>query len=680
MVVAELKPEMDKDPLAEKLFKDAPYMLLLVDSRVCVKDINQAGLDFLAVTEEAITGQLCGELFNCVNAKTGGGCGRNKACAKCIIRRSITHTFKKGEALHNQEGRITFERASGKKAKELLISTSMLKIDQEKLVLLALVDITENKQLEKTLRESEERLSNILNNIQDVVWSISWPDFTPLYISPSAEMLYGRAVEDFFNNPLLFKEVTHPNDQHLTENSIKQLLKEGKSTRECRILRPYGSVVWISDQSKMIYNENHQPIRVEGVARDITELKENERLLEEAKGKAEAANQAKSELLANVSHEIRTPMNVIIGVTELLGETGLDAEQQEFVGMVKESAEALLTVINDILDLSTAETGNLQLEYVIFDPVTLIISTVKTFQGYAGKKGLTLEYNINAGFPQQVVGDPVRIKQILINLLGNAIKFTEEGTVTLGAKILTPAAPGKEPLLARFTVCDTGIGIPQDKLDYVFSSFTQADSSRRRKYEGSGLGLAISKKLALLMDGDISVSSIEGKGSTFTLTVPLGLPEDMQNRENAHLLEHDKTGAGGDNKMARLEILLVEDKEMNRRLTCALLEKKGWSVTTAVNGKEALDVLASRKFDLVIMDLQMPEMDGLEAVKRIRASEVETGEHLPVIALTALAMQSDRELLLAEGMDYYLSKPFKAEELYSAIEKLVSRGDNIDYL
>lgn len=392
--------------------------------------------------------------------------------------------------------------------------------------------------------------------------------------------------------------------------------------------------------------------------RDISARKLAEQELRAAQTAALAASQAKSEFLASMSHEIRTPLNAIIGMTDLTLETSLGETQREYLTLVKTSADHLLEVVNDILDFSRIQAGRMELERVSFDLHHLVEDAVKMIQVQAEKKGLQLTVHFDRVLMPRLRGDPVRLRQILINLLANAVKFTRKGGVTLEVECSTRSG---EP--TRFRVIDTGIGIPTDKLKTIFDEFSQADSSISRRFGGTGLGLAISRRLIKMMNGELEVRSVVGKGSVFEFWLPL---EDAG----------DLTGPGVFSEPTvenrKLNVLVAEDNAVNQLLIRKLLEKRHHTVTIASDGRQAIDMWAQGQYDLIFMDMSMPEVDGLEAARQIRNQEqIDQRSRTPIIALTANAFIEDREKCFAAGMDGYLSKPIRPELLDSELERLM---------
>jgi PAS domain S-box-containing protein len=512
-------------------------------------------------------------------------------------------------------------------------------------------DITERKLAEQALQSSEEKFRQLAENIREVFWMMDPASHQVLYVSAAYEQVWGRTCDSLYRNPDSWLEAIHPDDQEQCRLLFEQM--EGEPVEsEFRIRTPEAQEKWIRDRGFPIRDQNGQVVRIVGIAEEITERKRYEAELIHAREGADAANWAKSRFLANMSHEIRTPMNGVIGMIQLLLETNLTPEQRQFVTVAQSSGLTLLALIDDILDLSKIEARKITLEHLILNLRDTIEDVVQLLRVQASTKGLQIQSRVSPEIPPLLRGDAHRLRQVLTNLSGNAIKFTERGEVTLDA-VLESQRDGTATV--RFAVTDTGIGIRPDQLAALFSPFVQADVSTTRKYGGTGLGLAICKQLAEMMGGTIGVDSREGHGSTFWFTAVLELASPTQQQPASRQLDRrlqppDWTTYPGSDS----QILVAEDNATNRYVVLAQLKKLGFQATTVTNGAEALEAVQHGRYDLVLMDCEMPVMDGFEATRRIRMS-IHPG--IPIIALTADAMSGDRERCLSAGMNDYLAKP-----------------------
>jgi PAS domain S-box-containing protein len=547
--------------------------------------------------------------------------------------------------------------------------------------LVTIRDISATKRAEEERKIAEEELQKLSQAVEQspVAVIITKPDGAIDYVNQRFTEITGyMAAEVWGQNPRILKSDRKPLEDYkilwdtITSGKVWQGVFYNK--------KKDGGVYWASASISPIRNGAGDITYFVGMQEDITSLKMTELALQEAKEAAEAANVAKSEFLASMSHEIRTPMNAIIGMAELMSETPLNPEQQQYLHLFRSAGENLLRLIDDILDLSKVESGRLTFDSSPFQLAEVTGKACDVMALRAHEKNLELACRISPDVDQYLVGDAARLRQILLNLLGNAIKFTEKGEVTLevsrGGDVLCPSED--QDSLLHFTIKDTGIGIPPAKLDRIFERFTQADSSRTRRYGGTGLGLTISKQLAELMGGKIWVESTVGKGSVFHFTARFRKQQYCREASGAvnKTLEQrlapdaaiKKHAAATPQDQRPRRILLVEDSEDNRFLMMAYFKYTSYEVDIAENGEIAVERFKVRDYDLVLMDMQMPVMDGYTATRIIRSWEEAQGRrHTPIIALTAFALKEDAEKSIAAGCDTHLNKPVKKAILLDII-------------
>jgi PAS domain S-box-containing protein len=556
-----------------------------------------------------------------------------------------------------------------KSLKESLESISAADISVEDDDILRIADVLQEeirkrKMAEEAIKTSEEKYRGVIENMDlglvemDTDGKIigAYDRFCKM-MGYDHDELMGKSFIDLISD-------TESRDLVLRERSKR---KKGEfSVYEIQMQAKQGDTVWVIISAAPVFCSEGFVCGSLAVHFDITHRKEIEAELESSRTKAEASLKSKELFLANISHEIRTPMNAIIGMSRLLSETTLKDAQQDYVKAIRTSADGLLVIINDVLDMSKIEAGKFTIEHIEFDLERLIGDLELSLAFKAEEKGIYFHCKIAPELHKHVISDPTRLNQVMVNLVSNAIKFTSSGGVTLSLDV-AENREGKD--LVRFSVTDTGVGIDKKKLESIFESFTQEDETISRKFGGTGLGLSICRQLVDIFGGEIDVSSVKGEGSTFSFEIELEHGNEENNTSDLPAEEQSLDGC---------KVLLVEDNELNRFLAITILKKWNAHVGVAENGRIALEKLAQESFDIVLMDMQMPELDGIGATMAIR-NDLQMS--IPIIALTANAIKGEREKCMEAGMNDYISKPFDPIELFSKIRLLLAEGaEEMEYL
>ena len=563
----------------------------------------------------------------------------------------------------------------------LMVHRFLFSLGKENYLLCSAIDITDRLAIEENLKFSEERLSLALDAVDDGLWD--WDIQTGwIYLSPKWYEILKYQIDEVIGQMDDLIKLHHPEDTKMVQFLLDKHLNRHTVfySAEYRFKTGEGKWKWILDRGRVVQRaDDGKPLRMIGTFSDITQKKDYEKNLYKAKEAAESASQAKSQFLANMSHEIRTPMNGIIGMLSLLVKNSQDDEQKEFAQTAKQSALSLLNIINDILDFSKIEAGKLKLETVSLSINSVVDDVFNILKLQAEQKELAFKFDVDESIPDFLFGDPGRIRQILLNLLGNAIKFTKKGTVSLNVSVIDET---ESIIWISFEISDTGIGIPKEHISKLFETFTQMDSSTTRKFGGTGLGLSIANKLTGMMNGKITVKSKPGKGTTFNCIIPLEkkIKDVSIYLEKKSLKKKELESESGiidinKSSQKKNQILLVEDNPVNLTFQKRLLEDLGFHVDIAKTGMEAINILENYSYDIILMDIQLPEMDGIEATKIIRDPNSTVKNHnVPIIALTAYAIKGDQEKFLQSGMDDYVDKPIIPEKFVKTIKKYLSIG------
>jgi PAS domain S-box-containing protein len=654
-----------KNELLNSIFRNAPYAMLLVNREGRVMDANRAAENQAGRPHQELLGLLGGEVLRCLNSARPEGCGRTTACDSCPVRNRIDQTYATGEGVYNAEASLDVLQGDKTSTIHFLMSTEPVHLAGEDLVLVSLADITKRKQAEEALWESEARFRSVVEAtpLGIHLYELT-PDATLVFTgaNPAADNILGIRHADLVGLPI---EEAFPAHRDTDLPSIYRRVA-AHGDRFVAAEYTYLDERFFGDYDLWAFQTSPGCMAV--IFMDVSERKRASDELLKAKLAAEEANQAKSEFLATMSHEIRTPLNGVMGMLQLAAGESLPPEVQGWLDTALHSSRNLLRVLSDILDLSRIEAGAMPISAEPFPVESELLPVVEAFRPEAMAKGLGLELVADPNVPERLVGDAGRIRQVLFNLVANAVKYTEAGHIRVEAYPLHRfSKPGAVAL--HLAVVDTGLGIADEQLRRAFEPFSQVDGSSTRRHGGAGLGLAIVRRLVSLMGGTLSYCSEPGKGTEAHLTLFLPLAEPQP--EPAASIPDEPSLAP---HIADARVLVVEDEPVNRLAVTRMLQKLGMIPAAAANGPAALELLASQHFDCVLMDIQMPEMDGVETTRRIRDAKAGAWDpHIPVLALTAHAMKGDRERFLAAGLDGYIAKPVDMEDLRQAIGNALTR-------
>lgn len=660
--VDEFRARRQQEEIRRQLFREKELFsvtLRSIGEGVIVTDIegrvvfvNQAAEELCGWVNETAAGRLLAEVFNVLDSKRRPTAGR--ACQAVIKERQV-RGLTRGSILIDARGH------------EKAVSASLAPINDEDGQTVGVVvvfrDVTRFIEAEEAVARSRDHYLSLFEEFPAMIWQ-SGVDGKCNYFNHAWREYTGRKPGVPF--AFIWSDSVHPDFvEPLRTKFLRSYEKRQPFEIEYLMMRKDRQYRWIRNVARPFADLKGQFGGYIGSCYDITDIKNVLNEMLKAKETAEAANSMKNQFLANVSHEVRTPLNGIMGMTELTLATELNGEQRDNLVMIRESAEALMMIIAGILDFSSMEAGKIVLENLDFNLLELMDKTAKRFHHAAGQKRLNLVVKVDPEVPEHLKGDSLRLQQVLVNLIGNALKFTETGEVNVEVACREWK---QRRVVLEFSVRDTGIGIRKEDMGKLFKSFSQVDGSYTRKYGGIGLGLSISAQLVEMMGGKIEVESMPGQGSRFYFTAAFGISDNQPREEKVQA----RTFGCYFSPVRQRRILVVEDNRISRQVASRMLRRWGHHVLEAENGREALQVLSEHCVDMVLMDVQMPVMDGIETVRRIRQSSERRIRNVPVVALTAHALKGDRERFNSLGMDAYLSKPFSESELFAIIEKLAA--------
>lgn len=532
----------------------------------------------------------------------------------------------------------------------------------------------QREEAEKALKISEARLSQAQKIARIGNWEFNFRT-SEVYWSEEMYNIFEVDPKHFKLEHDHYKTLIHPEEREEFRELMKKSASSGEHiNKDLRAILPDGTFKFINVQAYYEFDHRGEKQKLVGTVQDVNQRKIVESQLIEARMAAEESGKIKEQFLANMSHEIRTPMNAIIGFTNLMiGQDNFSPEQKKYIRAIHDAGEHLMVIINDILDFSKIQSGKMVIEKLDFSLPELVEKVINLFRQKADEKGIQLSYTIEENVPMHLTGDPVRLNQVLVNLISNAVKFTENGYVKLGIRHLTTT---DSMVRVRITAEDTGIGVPEEKLNTIFESFTQASNDTTRKYGGTGLGLTIVKKIIELQHGSIAVQSKPGQGTVFVVDLPFerSISDSFKGKRST---ENAVTAEAPADYPRDIRVLMAEDNELNQTLAASVFRKIGWHLDIAGNGKIAIEKLGSGHYDILLMDIQMPEMDGYTATLKIRNELSLPASQIPIMAITAHALNSEVKKCLDAGMNDYIAKPFKIEDLIRKVTSLVKKDSDV---